>query len=237
MKIIPVLILSVLALTACGSSGGTSTPPAPPPPAAPPPPPPEPTFEERLANLGRAIDPNRLQGAAHLDLKRIRWLVKERRSGGGRTQGYGCTMWAISIGSGFTRCARLGYAHGLRSALDCGPLLRRWCADFIERAPRRRTLIMITSHSFGSVIGKTFPLPAPGTWAKEGLFSMSRHRGRSEPVARREPFRSAGSQGPDAAGKRGWQAHIAFATLHFSASFERLGHRTPDPGRRLHWRR
>ena len=57
MKTIPVLLLSALALGACGSSGGTSTPPAPPPPVAPPPPPPEPTFEERLADLAE-FDPN-----------------------------------------------------------------------------------------------------------------------------------------------------------------------------------
>ena len=59
MKTIPVLLLSALALGACGSSGGTSTPPAPPPPVTPtpPPPPPEPTFEERLADLAE-FDPN-----------------------------------------------------------------------------------------------------------------------------------------------------------------------------------
>ena len=58
MRLLPVL-LSALALAACGSSGGTSTPPAPPPPVTPtpPPPPPEPTFEERLANLAE-FDPN-----------------------------------------------------------------------------------------------------------------------------------------------------------------------------------
>ena len=60
MRLLPVLLLSALALAACGSSGGTSTPPAPPAPVtppAPPPPPPEPTFEERLADLA-AFDPN-----------------------------------------------------------------------------------------------------------------------------------------------------------------------------------
>ena len=56
MKIIPVLLLSALALSACGSSGGTSTPPAPPAPVTPPPPP-EPTFEERLSDLAEH-DPN-----------------------------------------------------------------------------------------------------------------------------------------------------------------------------------
>ena len=57
VKIIAVLFLSALALSACGSSGGTSTPPPPPAPVAPPPPPPEPTFEERLADWA-AMDPN-----------------------------------------------------------------------------------------------------------------------------------------------------------------------------------
>ena len=56
MKTIPILILSALALSACGSSGGSSTPSAPPTPVTPPPPP-EPTFEERLADWAE-MDPN-----------------------------------------------------------------------------------------------------------------------------------------------------------------------------------
>ena len=57
MRIIPVLILSALVLSACGASGGASTPPAPPTLVTPPPPPPEPAFERRLADWAQH-DPN-----------------------------------------------------------------------------------------------------------------------------------------------------------------------------------
>ena len=58
MRIIPVLILSALVLSACGASGGALHTARPPPTlATPPPPPPEPAFERRLADWAEH-DPN-----------------------------------------------------------------------------------------------------------------------------------------------------------------------------------
>ena len=92
MKTIPVLLLSALALTACGSSGGTSTPPAPPPPVAPPPPPPEPTFEERLADLAE-FDPNPCRAETPGFEALGGWLKNDGRDLGGSR------VWIVDVGA------------------------------------------------------------------------------------------------------------------------------------------
>ena len=113
MKTIPVLLLSALALAACGSSGGTSTPPVPPAPVTPPPPPPppEPTFEERLADLA-AFDPNPCRARTPGFEALGGWLKNDGREiGGSRVwiddvgelsdeDSHGAGVWAT-----FTDCA------------------------------------------------------------------------------------------------------------------------------------
>ena len=94
MKTILVLVLSALALSACGSSGGTSTPPAPPPPVAPtpPPPPPEPTFEERLADLAE-FDPNPCRAETPGFEALGGWLKNDGRDLGGSR------VWIVDVGA------------------------------------------------------------------------------------------------------------------------------------------
>ncbi len=99
--------LSVLALTACGSSGGGSTPPAPPAPVtppAPPPPPPEPTFEERLADLA-AFDPNPCRAETPGFEALGGWLKNDGR------EVTGSRVWVSDVG---TLDQPLSESHGRR---------------------------------------------------------------------------------------------------------------------------
>ena len=163
MKIIPVLILSVLALTACGSSGGTSTPPAPPPPVTPtpPPPPPEPTFEERLSNLAE-FDPNPCR-ARTPGLRGIRRLAQERRAGDRRFAGVDSTMSAS---------CPMRIAHGARVWATLVACAARSTEDHYNsseaahwesiRADGGDGITSVSSAPFWEDV----PLPEPGIWAE-----------------------------------------------------------------------
>ena len=156
MKTIAVLLLSALALTACGSSGGTSTPPAPP---APPPPPPEPTFEERLSDLAE-FDPNDCRARTPGFEALGGWLKNDGREVGASrvwmddvgelsdSTSHGARVWAT-----LTACA-------VRSTVD------HYFIDNIEfkNALRADGGDLIISSS-SAPLWEDIPLPGPGTWA------------------------------------------------------------------------
>ena len=162
MKTIPVLLLSALALTACGSSGGTSTPPAPPPPVAPPPPPPEPTFEERLADWA-AMDPNPCRARTPGFEALGGWLKDDGRAVGlsrvwvddqgalDDSVSHGARVWAT-----FTECAVRETVDQYAQAIDRGDYVESIAFD--EARTDGRDLIISDS---AVAPYQDIPLPDP----------------------------------------------------------------------------